>query len=80
MYTTVKLPMDCTVHQVISHVKRKLSLANDHILCEVKSTGGRLQTRLFDGFVKTKYYICTTELIQYCEDRIIVSLNDSETI
>ncbi|KAK2174388.1 hypothetical protein NP493_802g00000 [Ridgeia piscesae] len=42
VYTTVKLPMDCTVHQVISHVKRKLSLGNDHILCEVKSTGERV--------------------------------------
>ncbi|KAI0242959.1 Rap guanine nucleotide exchange factor 4 [Lamellibrachia satsuma] len=42
VYTTVKLPMDCTVHQVISHVKRKLCLSNDLILCEVRSTGERV--------------------------------------
>lgn len=51
VYTTVKLPMDCTVHQVISHVKRKLCLSNDLILCEVRSTGGRYTNTLSNRLV-----------------------------
>ena len=47
VYTTVKLPMDCSVHQVISHVRRKLSLGSDLILCEVRSTGGRSRFNYF---------------------------------
>ncbi|XP_053373396.1 rap guanine nucleotide exchange factor 4-like isoform X2 [Mercenaria mercenaria] len=41
-YSTLKLPMDTKVEQLLLSTKEKLGLGDDLILCEVKSTGERL--------------------------------------
>lgn len=39
-YTTLKLPMDARVEQLLALTTEKLGLGDDLLLCEVKSTGG----------------------------------------
>ncbi|XP_064614683.1 rap guanine nucleotide exchange factor 4-like [Liolophura sinensis] len=41
-YTTLRLPMNTPVGQIIIHAQDKLSLGVDLVLCEVKSTGERV--------------------------------------
>ena len=40
MYTTIKLPIDANVAQIVCHYSNKLNLSGDLVLVEVKSNGG----------------------------------------
>ncbi|KAL3832511.1 hypothetical protein ACJMK2_024146 [Sinanodonta woodiana] len=40
-YSTLRLPMDSTVQEIVYHARDKLCLGDDLVLCEVKSTGER---------------------------------------
>lgn len=40
-YSTLRLPMDSTVGEIIASARDKLCLGDDPVLCEVKSTGGQ---------------------------------------
>lgn len=39
-YSTLRLPMDSSVGEIVMSAKDKLCLGDDPVLCEVKSNGG----------------------------------------
>ena len=46
-YSTLRLPMDATVAEIIAAARDKLCLGDDPRLCEVKSNGGQYWTHFF---------------------------------
>ncbi|XP_025095168.1 rap guanine nucleotide exchange factor 4-like isoform X2 [Pomacea canaliculata] len=52
-YSTLRLPMDSTVKEIIIAARDKLCLGDDPVLCEVKSTGERIVFRDEDICITT---------------------------
>ncbi|XP_046573528.1 LOW QUALITY PROTEIN: rap guanine nucleotide exchange factor 4-like [Haliotis rubra] len=52
-YSTIKVPMDTVVAEIVAHAQEKLCLGDDLVLCEVKSTGERIIYKNIDLCVIT---------------------------
>lgn len=47
-YTTIRLPINSTVKDIVLSARDKLCLGHDPVLCEVKSNGGELLPNIIE--------------------------------